>query len=813
MSKIQAHRPGPLKQQNKTHKTGRHRSKGTLDAIHKGRVPVKEHTKRQKKETSRKNRRKQAFQLRQKRREEVMQMKRGLGSESSAPILTVIIPLSFNVMSEKLINYFKTCDNDSSNYVVSDTCVHVSYPRFKQRFTFMTPARDNSEAILDLAKVRFHLLIIVADTLVLLYPSNNDEDLDNTLLTALLAQGLPSTAHVAILDEGTVVKNVNQFKKTLTKDIQNRFPDEKPVVITKSEDCFVLLRQIGSQKQRHVIYRDRRAYLLAEHVTSEPSETPDFATVKLTGYIRSKPLSVNRLIHISGWGDFQLSQIDLVPDSNLLNATRSRNNETSMVFINIFVLFGQSVTKKIFQIDDDIADNIVLFAKADANLQESLQAENIPDLMDAEQTWPTEEEIKDAEEHHKTVKLKKKVFEVPKGTSDYQAAWIINSDDEGEDSCDESEDEVEMNDCEMESESEPNYGKKDDEDEDEYETMTVTDENMKYDDKLDIEENKLELKKFRVAFEDEENPEDIDLDADVEARVRLQKYRGLKSFRTAPWDPKENLPTDYARIYKFQNFASTKKRVLNEEPEGALPGWYVSMTVLNVPKHLVGMYRCILKKSNESIRPEKPIIAFALLPHEQKISVVNLTIKRVDKDEESVDIRSKDELIFDVGFRRFAARPIFSPHAIGNKHKYDRFLGNDITIATIFAPIVFPPMPVLVYRQNAAGEKVLVATGNVLSVNPDRVVVKKIVLSGQPFKVNRKAAVVRYMFFNREDIEWFKPVELHTKAGRRGHIKEPLGTHGHMKCTFDASLKSNENVMMSLYKRVFPKWSYRQLYS
>lgn len=42
-------------------------------------------------------------------------------------------------------------------------------------------------------------------------------------------------------------------------------------------------------------------------------------------------------------------------------------------------------------------------------------------------------------------------------------------------------------------------------------------------------------------------------------------------------------------------------------------------------------------------------------------------------------------------------------------------------------------------------------------------------------QVNRKTAVVRYMFFNREDVQWFKPVELRTKWGRRGHIKEPLG--------------------------------------
>jgi len=128
-------------------------------------------------------------------------------------------------------------------------------------------------------------------------------------------------------------------------------------------------------------------------------------------------------------------------------------------------------------------------------------------------------------------------------------------------------------------------------------------------------------------------------------------------------------------------------------------------------------------------------------------------------------------------------------------------------IVTVFCPIVFPVAPVLAFKTSASS-LIHVGSGSLFSINPKRIVLKRILLSGYPYKSHGRKTTVRFMFFNREDIEWFKPIEIRTRYGRRGHIKEPLGTHGHMKCIFDGPIKSQDTALMPLYKRVFPKWNY-----
>lgn len=140
---------------------------------------------------------------------------------------------------------------------------------------------------------------------------------------------------------------------------------------------------------------------------------------------------------------------------------------------------------------------------------------------------------------------------------------------------------------------------------------------------------------------------------------------------------------------------------------------------------------------------------YGLLKHENKMSIMNLKLKRVNMDAYSLPIKSKEPLIFHVGARRFEASAVFSQHTTGDKHKFERFMPSDSTfVATLIAPITFANASALVYKKLDDGKEVLVGVGSLLSMDPHRIVLKRIVLSGHPYKVSNKNAVVRYMFFN-----------------------------------------------------------------
>lgn len=210
---------------------------------------------------------------------------------------------------------------------------------------------------------------------------------------------------------------------------------------------------------------------------------------------------------------------------------------------------------------------------------DSLASTNIPDEDDFgmdEQTWPTEEELASAPAALReraempppparpgtTPKLKK----VAKGTSAYQAAWIID-DEVGELSADDdSEDGEAMQDAGAEEEEE-------EEEETEF-VDTLADETASVSARpfadLSPEQEQAQLQEYlaqRAARRNVENRDDLDFPDEVDtplhvpARERFARYRGLKSFRTSKWDPYEELPRDYGRCFMLEDWKGMGRRM------------------------------------------------------------------------------------------------------------------------------------------------------------------------------------------------------------------------------------------------------------
>lgn len=785
-AKQETHRPGAWKQSNKQHKTGSHRSKSAINKEIKGKQNnIKTSLKHLKKNLQKDARRNQLLQIRKKKREEILAQKRDLGGFSSAPVLICIIPLHSNIDIQNVMSVITSID-ESANISTSPCGItHIGIPRIKQRFSIIVPPKDNVLATLDAVKVANTILFITSVTCQINDNNGEREIIDDEgkkIIVSCLAQGLPTTIVAVHNIQKLHIKKRQEYKQSVQRAISKWLPDDKVLELDTANDSLNMLRRVGSQKQRSIFYKNMRPHLLAEEFSFVCNEDSlDFGTLSVTGYVRgSCPLSVNNLVHIPGFGDFQMSCIKELDDPyEIIYGNRKKRSDDEMK------AEGKNRT-------------VVLYT-ADSEKQESLESEIIPDPMDAEQTWPTEEELAEAAANRK----RKIVKVVPKGTSEYQAAWIPDEDGEILSACsEESEDDMSVEEARSEADS-----NKDLEDDEEYETITISEaavDDEHYDRDIDILEEKQAMDKFKDAKLDAQFPDEVDTPQDILAKTRFQKYRGLESFRTSPWDPKENLPVDYSRIIEFANYDRRRKRIYKEckdIEESVWSGRYVTLDIIRVSRETFKTFATIANQ---------PLILIGLLPYEHKMSLLNVVLKH--SNNYMLPIKSKERLVFQCGFRRFAANPIFSQHTNGSKHKYERYFQPDNTVvASMYAPVTFSPCPVLCYIENKSGELELIATGNVLSCNPNRIILKRVVLSGHPYKVNKRSVVVRFMFFNREDIDWFKPIQLRTKYGRRGHIKESLGTHGHMKCIFNGQLKSQDTILMNLYKRVFPKWTYESL--
>ncbi|OAV90620.1 hypothetical protein PTTG_05027 [Puccinia triticina 1-1 BBBD Race 1] len=604
-----------------------------------------------------------------------------------------------------------------------------------------------------------------------------------TTLRAIQALGGPALGVLGLVSHLESLNGTRETQKTresLTSFLRYFFPESlllnRLVSADKPEEILVAIRSILAKLPNRAAnglpigWREGRGRLVAEKIDWEDG------TLKITGHVRGGRFSANRLVHLPFFGDYRVSTITMAENGMVVSART-----------------------------DEEADDLV--------------SENCPSAGDelmAEQTWPTEEEIASAPAHQQA---NKKARRVPVGTSEYQAAWIVDEDGEGIEDDDEEDEEIEGN---NELDESPNHSQGD-EDEDEMEDLKVNNQAGSSKDvhfmDLSEEAEQADLAQYRAdrqrereraAKEDDEFPDEIDTPLDVPARQRFARYRGMKSLRTSEWDPYENLPIEYGKIFAFQGWKSMGRKLAqkaNEREAGAGPGMLITLHVEQFPQ---SGFEALVSS------PQQTLVAFSLLKHEHKYSVMHFTTQK--NTEFEGEIKSKDPLIMCAGFRFYEVRPIWSQPSIrasNNVHKFERYLRpGKMNIGSVYMPVTFgSTTPVLVFKQEDDPDLPisLVGNGTLIGSEPQRIIAKRIILTGHPYKVHKKTATIRYMFFNREDIEYFKPIELKTKKGKVGHIKEPLGTHGYLKAKFDGPIDQMDTICLSLYKRCFPKWSTTKL--
>jgi len=168
-------------------------------------------------------------------------------------------------------------------------------------------------------------------------------------------------------------------------------------------------------------------------------------------------------------------------------------------------------------------------------------------------------------------------------------------------------------------------------------------------------------------------------------------------------------------------------------------GAYVTITLEGVPS-----------QSYARLSPDTILTAVSLLPHENKVSVLHMGLSQSVKCENDpeVPIKSKDVLTFRCGWRTWQGRPVFSQNNLNSdKHKFERYMptGGAFFACTVFGPVTYAPCPVLVFREATEGEgldskrREFLAHGSMLGADADRIVLKRIILTGYPTRVHKRS--------------------------------------------------------------------------
>lgn len=729
------------------------------------------------------DRKNQARQKQQAKHREHLREASVFAGRDGAPRIVAVIPLCEDGNAAQAVRQLnESLDIDAE--VPESGLLRTEVERFKQKIQYIVLDRDLTTC-LDACRVADYVVVILS-------PEQEVDELGELILRSLESQGLSTLLTVVQnLEKVEPPKRRSQVAASLKSYITHFHPDQEKVhSLDSRQECSNLMRSICTTTPKGVRWRDERSWMLVENVEWAAAEGQD--TV-LTGTIRGRGLKADRLVQVGDWGDFQVEKIVAAP---LPSSRKAKSSGDAAM--------EEALAEEVLELPTEDQDDLAELAPEEVMMEDADMAVSVAQSDKRGVLLDDHHYFSDDETHLPQVPKR-----LPKGTSSYQAAWFLgdNVSDDGSDFDDADED----GDMAMDAPALPQDGVEGfaPREATEYAPTEYAKSEMFLDPAPEEEEEQLaafRARKGDEAEEDKEFPDEVELHPHVLARERLAKYRGLKSLRSSHWEEDEDRvhePEDWRRLLQVPDYKSSRSAVAREALVGGVQvGTRVHVYLRGVPD-----------SAKASYSPARPLTLFSLLRHEHKRAVLNFAITLSSDYPEP--IRSKTEMIMQVGPRRFTIKPIFSVggNSTNNVHKFDRFLHpGRSAVATFIGPLTWGSVPALFFTKPNPDPVTesniplhLVATGTSLPPSSSRIIAKRIILTGHPYKIHKKLVTIRYMFFNREDVEWFKALQLWTKRGRSGFIKESLGTHGYFKATFDGKINPQDSVGVSLYKRVWPR--------
>lgn len=230
-----------------------------------------------------------------------------------------------------------------------------------------------------------------------------------------------------------------------------------------------------------------------------------------------------------------------------------------------------------------------------------------------------------------------------------------------------------------------------------------------------------------------------------------------------------------------------------------------------VEGHKAGTYgRIVLEKVPcefaATFNPRYPVIIGGLGLTEDRFGFVQVRIKRHRWHKKI--LKTNDPLIFSMGWRRFQTLPIYSISDSRTRNRMLKYTPEHMhCFGTFYGPLIAPNSGFCCVQSfsNKNPAFRIAATGVVLNVDESTEIVKKLKLTGHPYKVFKNTAFIRDMFSTSLEIAKFEGASIRTVSGVRGQIKRALAKpEGHFRATFEDKLLMSDIVFLRAWYPVKP---------